>query len=286
MTMFFTKPLQISLLFLSALGLGMGTIAPLPSNAVSFPSSTPSSGAPPRTSSGAPQRGRCPIAFHEDLDDDGVLEPLTRMTAIVPTNNTINLGSSTLTLMVYMPKNEATSAELAIEEVYEEEVQGVDGQIRIRRKYKEVYTNSTLAIPEDVKNGPRIVTYDLSNLNLKPNTTYQWFLYLNCYDALNALDSVSGVLSCQNNCRVERDVTDPQHLSASELVQQAQDYANQGLWSETVHLTAHLRQFDPTQWTTLLKSQELGCLANVPFAGDQKTEFTVDDDPQCFLDHN
>ncbi|MEM8639550.1 MAG: DUF928 domain-containing protein [Cyanobacteria bacterium P01_G01_bin.54] len=282
------RPLKSGLLFLSALGFGLGAIAPLPTQAVSFPSSTPSSGAPPRTASGAPQRNECSVTDFIDQDGDGIAEqPLTPMTALVPTNNIIKTPTgSHLTFFVYLPHNTATSAEIAIDEVEAvtvTDVNGVSQVIEYQFKGEEsIYLNETLPIPDSVTVGPRIVAYELNNLNLQAGKTYQWSLSLNC-GGQPFIPAVGGIIDCQQGCNANVQMPGLTGLNASELLQLSQSAAAKGLWTQTLRSTAQLRQFDPTQWAELLQSQGLGCIASVPFANNPQAEFTVNDDPHCFV---
>ncbi|NEO82841.1 MAG: DUF928 domain-containing protein [Spirulina sp. SIO3F2] len=277
--MLFSKSFKTNLLLLSALGFGMGAIVPLPSDAISFPSSTPSSGAPPRTASGAPRRsGYCEPPQPRDLNGDGVIDKLTPMTAITPTNNTISSFDKNPTFFIYLPESPANTAVIS---VYEK----LDGSPE-----KEVYFNDTLTVPRSIENGPRIAAYTLSDFALKPGRTYKWSFSLSCENEEHGLlqiatiGHVEGIISCQNGCSIESKVPDLNQLTDEEVMQTALSYAKQGFWDETVSLTAQLRQSNPEQWLELLDSQGLACFAEVPFSDESDVDFTIEDDPQCFVD--
>lgn len=275
--MLFSKSFKTSLLLLSALGFGMGAIAPLPSTAVSFPSSTPSSGAPPRTASGAPRRsGYCEPPLPRDLDNDGVVDKFTPMTAITPTNNIISSLDNNPTFFIYLPQSPANSVEIV---VYEQ----IEGSPE-----KQVYLNDTLTVPSSISNGPRIVAYTLSDFSLKPGRNYKWSISLFCEDyeswQFAQISHVEGVISCQTGCSALETVSNSEQLTTEEIIKTAHSYAEQGFWDDTAYLVAQLRKSNPEQWSELLESQGLACFSDVPFADESDADFTIEDDPQCFVD--
>lgn len=292
----FNQPLRTIPVLLSILGMGISAIAPLPSQAVSFPGSTPSGGAPPRTASGAPRRSECKVVEKADLNNDGDAETwLTPMTAIVPVTDTVQTAHAHPIFFVYMPQNTATSAQIVVEEKVGVVALDTDGKPilnengnpKVRYERKEVYVNNTLSIPNSVTDdGPRIVAYKLNDLELEPGRTYEWSFALLCGNPEPFTDALWGEITCIQSCSTDTNISGVQNLNESELTQAAQDYAARELWIETLSLTAQLRPFDQKQWSELLESQSLGCLANTPFADDSGANFTVQDDPKCFVDGN
>lgn len=288
--------LRWTALLLGIVGMGSGAIAPPASQAVNFPSSTPSEGAPPRTASGAPRRNACTVTQYADRDQDGSAETaLSPMTMILPFGNVIKTADSQLTFVVYLPQNTALSAQLEIEAQQPvfvldnngNPVLNEQGQPQITRyETTPIYLNNTLPIPGSVKeNGPRLVTYHINDLDLEPGITYIGrfgllcgtetpFLSLNDFELQFELHPIG---------------LDPLTLftaDPSQLVSMAQNYAKRGFWDETIQLTTQLRQAQPDQWQALLESQGLGCLATVPFANDAVDNFTIDQDPLCFVDQD
>lgn len=278
----FYKQLRTISLTIGCLSFGTTALVPLPSGAVGFPETSPSDGAPSRTASGSPRRttdalNNC-VTVMGDRDGDQVREELTPMTVIAPADNVITSSDSQISLTVYIPRTEADVAEVF---VYKQssEPEGAE---------KEIYQEQ-LAVTPSLRNGSRIVTYTLPDLQLEPGHKYSWTLQLWCdYHSNNFVAPphafVSGTIDCTVGCDEQAQVPDPQQLTATQLVQTAQDYATQRFWDETLQLVAVLRESQPRQWQELLASQGLGCFAQVPFADDATVDFTIEDDPQCLPD--
>lgn len=281
--------LKTGLLTIMTLGFGLGAIAPLPAQAVSFPSSTPSGGAPPRTASGAPRRNDAEascIRSIADLDGDQSQEGLTRMTVLAPTSRVITSLNQQPTFFVYMPqinlqRGDRPFVTIDIDELVPDE--SAAGGYR----YGDAYTEDLVSIPATVTDGPRIVAYASEEINLEPGKLYQWSISFSCRsDTFAPIESaIDGLIDCRGGgCNRQVELPDSQQLNPEELSQIAQDYANQGFWQETVQVTSQLRQFDRQGWQELLESQGLDCFAEVPFAEEPDANFTIEDDPQCFID--
>lgn len=275
----FPKFLQTSILLFSILGLGTHAIAPLPANAVKFPRSSPSRGAPPRTASGAPQRN--PSCIRE-YKDDKQTQKFTKMTVLAPSSNIITSLSKNPTLMVYLPKLTLDTNGDGQQDVFEPTIDIViEEKVLVPNQgyqYREIYYES-FAIEPTVFRTPRLAAYHLNNANLEPGKQYHWLLHINC-SPVN-LGQIEGEISCANGCTAMNTLPNAQSFTQQQLIQSAQDYADQFFWNETLNFTVQLRQSDPAQWEQLLESQGLECLTNVAFANDYRPESMASRDPAC-----
>lgn len=261
--------------------------------AVEFPSATPGGGgAPQRTAGGAPRRGseeEC-VAKFADLNGDGQPQRLTPLTALMPTNNIGTSLSPDPTLSFYIPRTRGTAVEIIIQK----RVPTTTATGTTRYRYEEVYFNDALPIPPSVANGPRIVSYALDDVNLEPGAVYEWSLAILCEGSTGGEDVVSGLLSCSQadgsplGCSTTATIPDPKTLAPAALEANASRFATDAYWNETLAFTAQLRPVDRQQWKTLLESQGLGCLADVPFAEEAIAPNSPQAqplwDPQCFVE--
>lgn len=261
--------------------------------AVDFPTATPGGGgAPQRTAGGAPRRGseaEC-VAKFADLNGDGELEPLTPLTALMPASNIGTSLSPDPTLSFFIPRTRAAAAEIVVQKRIP--VTTTAGTTRYR--YEEVYFDDALPIPPSLADGPRIVSYTLGDANLEPGAVYEWSLAILCEGSVGNEEVVSGLLSCSEadgsplGCSTTATIPDPTTLAPAALEANANRFAANAYWNEALAFTAQLRPVDRQQWTSLLESQGLGCLADVPFVGEaiapnspQAQPFW---DPQCFVE--
>ena len=260
---------------------------------VEFPTATPGGGsAPQRTAGGAPRRGseeEC-VAKFADLNGNGQLQRLTPLTALMPTNNIGTSLSPDPTLSFYIPRTRGTAAEIVVQK----RVPTTTATGTTRYRYEEVYFNDALPIPPSVADGPRIVSYALDNVNLEPGAVYEWSLAILCEDSGSGEEVVSGLLSCSQadgsplGCSATATIPDPKTLAPAALEANASRFATDAYWNETLAFTAQLRPVDRQQWKTLLESQGLGCLADVPFAEEAIAPNSPQAqplwDPQCFVE--
>ncbi|MGB0563505.1 MAG: DUF928 domain-containing protein [Spirulinaceae cyanobacterium] len=267
-------------LHLTGLTLSGVVFLPFPSQAVEFPASPAGGFAPHRSAAAAPKRciHDC-ITESYDFNDNGQLdqdERVTPVTVIAPEGNVITSGDGTLRLVVYMPELRTTFAEVIVDRRIP--VPGTENKFR----YQEVYFNDAIALPPDLQAGPRLVSLTIDDLQLEPGETYVWSLSFGCgeNDWASVYSTVEGLVTVSDENAA---FPDGVGLNTSMLVQTAQRYADRQLWSETLHLTAQLRQSRPDVWANLLESQGLGCFKDVPFAGED-TDFTIEDDPRCFVE--
>ncbi|MGB0561007.1 MAG: DUF928 domain-containing protein [Spirulinaceae cyanobacterium] len=278
------RSFRAGLLVLSTLGFGLGAIAPLPAQAVGFPSSTPSSGAPPRTASGAPRRPPSCIWAHENRDFSA--KRLTTITVLAPVSNVITSLAPQPSLTFYLPQihplednngNLQDTSEIEIELIVEEHPE--IGSENFDQEFV-----ATMPISEASLAGPRLVSYPLQDISLESGKVYRWEINVNC--ASPTLGSIEGWIDCRQGCNDAAVIPDPQKLSPEALAKAAQDYADQGFWHEAAQFTRYLRQAEPQQWQTLLESQGLGCFATVPFVEDEMTGSAANVDPGCFIDQD
>jgi len=260
---------------------------------VNFPSATPGGGsAPQRTAGGAPRRGseeEC-VAKFADLNGDGEVDPLTPLTALMPASNIGTSLSPDPTLSFYVPRTKATAVEIVVQKRMP--VMTAGGATRYQ--YEEVYYNDGLAVPPGLTDGPRIVSYALEAVNLEPGAVYEWSFSLLCESSGEGEEVVSGLLSCSQadgsplGCSATATIPDPKTLAPAALQANASRFAANAYWNEALAFTAQLRPVDRQQWKTLLESQGLGCLADVPFAGEAIAPNSPQAqplwDPQCFVE--
>lgn len=261
--------------------------------AVQFPNATPSgSGAPQRTAGGAPRRGseeEC-VAKFADLNGDGQPQRLTPLTALMPANNIGTSLSPDPTLTFYIPRTRGTAAEIVVQK----RIATTTATGTLRYRYEEVYFNDALPIPASLTEGPRIVSYPLEDVNLEPGAVYEWTFAILCEGEIGSEEVVSGLLSCSQadgsplGCSATATIPDPKTLTPQVLEANAKGFAANAYWNETLAFTAQLRPVDRQQWTTLLESQGLGCLADVPFAEEAIAPNSPQAqplwDPQCFVE--
>ncbi|NEO83894.1 MAG: DUF928 domain-containing protein [Spirulina sp. SIO3F2] len=269
-------------LSLGLLSLGLSSLIPLASEAVEYPNFTSSNDSPHRSASSAPQRcSHTCVTESFDFNANGTLdqdERVTPVTVIAPMGNTITTGDGTLRLVIYMPEVQADFAELIVDE----QILNPDAPDWRTYSYREVYVDEAIPLPDALKSGPRLVTFTIEDLQLKPGKTYNWMLSFRCgeNDWASTYSTVEGLVVYNDS---EGVLPDTSHLTPSALERTAQDFADRQLWSEALQLTARLRDENPQAWSKLLESQGLGCFSHVPFAGEEAT-FTLADDPRCFVE--
>lgn len=243
--------------------------------------------APPRTASGAPKRCHHPcvqtyIDFNRDGERDGN-ELVTSMTVLAPISNVTVTGQDMLEIMVYMPQLDGAVAELEIFKIVSDPTTQNQGG---RSVYQEVYFNSAMPLPEDLQQGPRIVTITAPDIHLEPGAVYEWSLSFRCGEAdwASPYSTVSGLITHEASDSFIAQPSGTATATPDALLRQAQSYLDRGLWSEALQLTAQARVAKPEAWEQLLASQGLECFKNVPFAGDESANFAIADDPRCFID--
>ncbi|NEO82840.1 MAG: DUF928 domain-containing protein [Spirulina sp. SIO3F2] len=227
------------------------------------PDSSPSDGAPSRTASGAPKRsaGACVISRF-DRNGDGKLDALTPMTVLAPQDNTTTTLDPHPTLFIYLPQTAADTAELVIDELIPR------NDPDQRYSYHEILFQDNLPVPATAATGPRIARYQIEEVRLEPGKVYHWQFSVLCNGSTPENGTVEGLITCENGCTASIGNPDPDVL----------------FWNEEIRTTAQDRKANPDTWHELLESQGLKCFEDVPFADDLNATYTLDNDPQCFVD--
>jgi hypothetical protein len=215
---------------------------------INFPR-TPSNGRRPnRTSSGGSRCGS-PECYMEKRRDG-----VTPMTVLMPTNNVGTMANFNPTLFIYFPKSNIDGGEVVI---YEQESD--------REVYLQQFDLSNK--PDDVAG---IVKLELRGINLKPGKTYEWSFVPFCFDDDGSASYGTAFLEGS----FQRVALTP---AQADRIQQAQNhlewaeiYAHARIWTETLNLVERLRSSHPEEWENLLKSVELGELAEVPYWGEAR----------------
>lgn len=164
------------------------------------------------------------------------------LTSVTPTNNVVTTVATHPTLFIYVPANTAENAEL-----YLEDEQG-----------NAIY-QSTFAAPRT----PGVIQLKLpETISLETGKIYHWYFSLICdpIDRSNG-EFVGGWLQ-----RIELSPDLKTKLEQEkDPLKQAQLYAEQRIWNETLILIAQLRDAHPREWEELLKSVQLDAIAQQPF---------------------
>ena len=171
-----------------------------------------------------------------------MVEKTMELTALMPGDNVGTTVATEPTLFVYVPQNTAESAELVVidEEgnpVYSKnfEIQSANGIVKVN-------------LPKDA--------------GLSQGQEYMWQFSLVCDSNDRAADRyVQGTLK-----RVELTSDLQQKLQAASPIEQAQLYAEAGIWNETLITLADLRNSNPKEWEELLDSVGLKEISAEPFA--------------------
>jgi hypothetical protein len=167
------------------------------------------------------------------------------MTAIMPLDNVGTTVSADPSLSIYLPQTTAQLAEVVIED----------------ENFREVYVKSDFPIPPSLRDAPGIVTLNLEGANLQPNQTYTWKFSVICNARDRSRDrSLEGLFE-----RQELDADLQTQLEEASLLEQAELYAQAGIWNEAVVLLTQLRSSEPEEWGELLESVELEWMEPVPF---------------------
>ncbi len=206
------------------------TIIPPQVNAIEFPDAPERN--PPKSTAAGGRRGGC-ISGNQTIK------------AFTPgDNNYIKTVSGQPQLFVYIPKTKAKFLQFAItnqngENVNFQEIQITDGNYVM-----------TINLPQ--------------TMELQTNQKYQWEVSLICQPMfINTGNYTKGIIervSLPSEVQAQLET-----LAQENTVAQAQLYANQNIWSETLSLTYTLRESQPEQWQQLLTSVGLGDYADKIF---------------------
>ncbi|MDY6783977.1 MAG: DUF928 domain-containing protein [Cyanobacteriota bacterium] len=184
------------------------------------------SGAPNRTV-GAGTRGR------EGCSSDESPLPLT---ALAPTNNVIKTVAGNPSIYLYAP---AFKDKEAIFRLIDLETEETIYQVEI--PLSDTSGILKLSLPDTVE--------------LQANATYQWGFFVQC-DANNPIAD-QGIEGWVERTELTPQTESEIQQAASDPLNQAQLYAEAGIWNEAIALVAKARDSDPTAWVALLESVDL-----------------------------
>lgn len=194
---------------------------------VEFPSG-PKRSSSGRTSGGG-TRGNC-TAFRG-----------SKLIAVTPGDNVVTTVASNPQFFVYIPENEANSAEFEI----------------VDKSGKSIYLTNL-----DISDTSGIVKLTLpEDFSLTTDQEYTWRFVLICDSFDRSVDEfVEGIVK-----KVELNSTLENSLKNASPLEQAEIYAKAKIWNETLATLAELRSSNPTEWEELLKSVGLTEIASEPF---------------------
>ena len=161
-------------------------------------------------------------------------------------DNYITTVSSRPELFIYLPKTQAKFLQFSLKQ---ENGENIDTQ----------------EIPID--QGDYVIKINLpENISLETGSKYQWEASLICNPMLiNTGNYTNGI--------IEKVTLPPEvqtQLNNQNPLEQAQLYANQNIWSETLSLVSNLRESQPEQWQQLLTSVGLQDYADKEFQSTLK----------------
>lgn len=198
---------------------------------IKFPSSA-NRGKPKRSGAGG-RRGNSCFISQEDKQS---------LTAIMPTwENQGKTVKDTSNLYVFVPQNNTEAGEFVL----------------IDEEGKNIYeTNFT------PPNQPGIVEVNIpASASLKVGKKYYWYFTLICDDNDRSKDEyVSGSLERTNIGSLLNS-----YIQQATPLKQAEIYARNNIWYDTIYNVASLRKNNPQLWVGLLESVGLKELANQPF---------------------
>lgn len=203
--------------------------------ALEFPPPPAGSRSGPRSTVGGGVRG--------DNDASCRAEDTMPLTALMPTrDNMATTVAGNPTFFIYVPENSAEGGEFAI----------------VSEEGEEIYFNEF-----EVSDTSGIVKVSLpETTNLKVGETYLWQFALVCDRSDRQTDElVQG--------EIERKALSEElqtQLESATPLEQAEMYAQERIWNETVTILAQLRPEYPEQWEELLTSVGLGEFSDPPFA--------------------
>lgn len=167
------------------------------------------------------------------------------LTALMPSNHVGTTVAASPTFFLYVPKTTAESSSVEFLLVDEQE--------------NEVY-QTTLTLTGT----PGIINLSLpKTTSLKVGKTYHWQFTLNCdpEDPDNEeFEFVEGLIK-----RTQLSPYLKTKIVLAPPLEQAQLYANMGIWHETVTILSVLRSSRPNEWEELMKSVGLDAIASAPF---------------------
>ncbi|MBE9117186.1 DUF928 domain-containing protein [Lusitaniella coriacea LEGE 07157] len=205
---------------------------------VNFPQANTNRGAPPR-SRGAASRGACGNSENARRE--------LEIAALTPKDNILKTDASNPNIYLSVPALRNAPAEVLIVDK-EDDTVVYAAQLELNRT-EGIFK---LALPE--------------NLALRPDRIYTWSFALICDLNDRGIDLVvegwieRSPLTSTQKAQIEQAKATQQTLKVAEI------YAQAGLWNETFNALLPLRESNPTAWSELLNSVELGEFAQVPMS--------------------
>jgi len=214
----------------------------LPAHSLEFPM-TGDRGAPARTQSGGRRDDLCQLSAEKSVR------------AIVPHNNVSTFSGQQASLWLHVPT----------------EISQKEAEIFVQNPETfEVVYQKSLFLSDIAETG--LIRVDLPPLNdkgkrlLSEDQDYFWEFAVICDASDRSRDHVAQgfIQRVENTIAANRLGTSGADTSAG-LRQQAEAYAEAGLWQETLAIAAQLRATEPTVWSQLLSSVGLSAFINEPF---------------------
>lgn len=210
----------------------VSVIAPVSVSAIEFPDVPERN--PPKSTAAGGRRGGCvtgnlPIKALTPGDD-----------------NKFTTVSSQPNIYVYLPKTKAKLAQFVLTEEGGKEINVQEITIDNEGDYV-----TQISLPEDI--------------NLKEGKTYQWEISLVCNPMfINSGNYTKGMIKVVSLSPESKN----QLASAESAIAQAEIYAKEKIWGETITLVAKERESQPQQWQQLLKSVGLQDYVDKEFASN------------------
>lgn len=240
-------------------------VAPLPSYALEFPN-TGDRGAPERTAGGGTRGGLC----------EGGDWMQQSINALVPTNNVHTFAGDQASLLIHLADGfEEKRAEIYVQDirtqtaVYQEQMSLSDlykaGGERIEEIAGESASESSGYRRERNAEGG-IIQVDIPAFNaegellLAVNQDYFWEFAIICNPDDRTQDYIVRGLMTRNELSEELS----ELLAIAPAAQQAELYAEAGIWQETLAIAQSLKPTDNQLWTELLDSVGLAALSASP----------------------
>jgi hypothetical protein len=207
----------------------VGISAPIAPTQVSltFPP-TADRGAPARSTGGGTRQGAC------SADSSEAGNKRDTLTALTPSNNIIKTFASHPSIYVYIASFPDKTAIFRV----------------INRKTEEIVHQQEIALTGT----PGLLKLSVPDeVELEADTPYQWGLFVICNPDNSEEDrGVEGWIE-----RVTLDAAVQAQLDAATLpLEQAQIYAENGVWSETLEILLAQREQNPNEWLEFINSVE------------------------------
>ncbi len=201
----------------------------------------------------APERASSGRTTGGGTRGDSCTAGTVNLTALMPADNAVTTVASNPKFFVYVPENEADSAEFEISD----------------KSDQRVYVSKL-----DISNTSGIVKLAIpTNVSLTTDEEYTWRFTIIC-DAWDHSGNkvVKGTIKkIEINSDLQKNLR-----NATTPLKQAEVYAEAKIWSETIATLADLRSSNPAAWTQLLTSVGLEEIASQPFAVMEQVKQTIE----------